>query len=254
MRRLIPHALIAAMSVLALLALLLSVRTAERISSFRPPAPGDPAIVKIFRTVVQRSLGAGSFRVDNLLNYQAPDRTATINVSGANEVVIGSTAYLQLGPNSHGAMTWGRAPLTHLADTYYGPFRARQLLEILLGDDSVVRQGDNFVVRQVVAANYISTGNPGQILITYMVYVNGDYVTGVSPLLQGWVTIPVGGSAQHPQWWRVSKFRSPESTFSNYGLVAPITAPPASQTVSLSLCGQSYRFVQQGHQVCSVFG
>ena len=255
MRRLIPHALLLAMTVLAAAALLVSMRSAERISSFATPAPGDPAIVKIFHTVVQRSLDAPSFTVDNFLNYQAPDRTSASSPSGVTEMVIGRSVYLELGPDSHGIRTWGRGPLTRLADTTYGPSRAKQILDLLLGANSVVRKGDNFVVRQVVPANFISTGNPGQILVTYSVYVADDYVTGVSPFLQGWVTIPVGGSPARPEWARVSNYRAPESTFANYGpYVAPISPPPPGQAVALALCGQSYRIVVSGRAFCSLFG
>jgi hypothetical protein len=255
----IPHALVATMTVLALLALLVSVMTAEKISSFAAPAPGDPAIVKIFHTVVQRSLDAPSFTVDSFLSYQSPDRTATITsgtgtlVSG--QKVIGQRIYLLLGTNAQGVAQWGSGPLSHQADQNYGSTRATEELKMLLGDDSVVRNGDNFTVQQMVAADVISPGNPGQILITYTVYVADDYVTGVAPFLRGWVTIPTSGVPGHLTWARVNEYRSPETTYGNYALVAPITAPPADETVPLATCAHGgYVVVQQSRRVCTLSG
>lgn len=259
MRRMIPHAVLTTMTVLALLALLVSVNSAQRISSFATPASGDPAVVTIFHTVVQHSLQAPSFSVDGALNYQSPNRTATV-ASGSQTVqsaqkVIGSRVYLYLGTSAQGVAQWGSGPLTHQVDQYYGPTRATQEFTMLLGDSSVVRSANNFIVRQVVPADYISPGNPGQLLITYTVYVASDRVTGVSALLQGWVTIPTQDLAGHLTWARVNGYRSPESTYANYGGVAPITAPPAAQTVALTPCDNGgYEVVQQGHLVCSIYG
>lgn len=253
----IPHFLVAAMTVLALLALVLSVSSAQKISSFAAPSPGDPAIVSIFHTVVQRSLDAPSFTVDGALNYQSPDRTATI-ASGTATVqsaqrVIGQRVYLLLGTNAQGVTQWGSGPLSHQVDQYYGPARATQEFTMLLGDDSVVRRGNNFIVQQRVPADYISSGNPGQLLITYTVYVADDRVTGVVALLQGWVTIPTQVPSGHLTWARVDGYQSPESTYGNYGRVAPITAPPGAQTVLLSTCANGgYVVVQQGHRGCSI--
>ena len=61
MRRWIPKSLLAVMTVLALATVGLSLHTSERISYFSTPAPGNPAVVRIFRTVVQRTLDEPSF-------------------------------------------------------------------------------------------------------------------------------------------------------------------------------------------------
>ena len=259
MKRLIPQAILATMSLLALLALVLSVRSAEKISSFATPAPGDPAIVKIFHTVVQRSLDAGSFTLDNYLNFRAPDRTSTTVVGTSQQLfserVIGQKVYLELGTDAQGQVQWGSAALTHQADVTYGPQRATQELKMLLGDDSVVRSGDNFIVRQVLPADFISQGNPGQVLVTYTVYVADDYVTGVSPRLQGWISVPTSGRPGHFNFVRVNDYRSPETTYSNYGNVAAITAPPLAQTTPMATCADGgYEVVHNGRHVCSIFG
>ena len=259
MRRMIPHFLLAAMSVLALLALIASVSSAQKISSFATPAPGQSAVVAAFRAVLTRSLNAPSFTVDSALNYQSPNRTATI-ASGtvavqSPEEVIGQRVYLYLGTNSKGVAQWGSGPLTPQVDQYYGPARATQEFTMLLGDNSVVRSANNFIVKQVVPADFISSGNPGQLRITYTVFVVNNYVTGVTALLEGWVTIPTQNQAGHLTWSRVNGYQSPESTYGNYGRVAPITAPPAAQTSPLTTCANgTYEVVQQGHLVCSIYG
>ncbi|MDH2902768.1 MAG: hypothetical protein PXZ08_02295 [Actinomycetota bacterium] len=259
MRRMIPHFLLAAMSALAILALVLSVGSAQRISSFATPAPGEANVVASFHAVVQRSLNASSFTVDHALNYQAPDRTATI-ATGAAAVaapqrVIGQRVYLMLGIDARGVAQWGTGALSHQADQFYGPTRATQEFSMLLGDNSVVRAGTGYIVKQVVPADYISSGNPGQLLITYTLTVAGGYVTGVTALLHGWVTIPVQNQAGHLTWTRVNGYQSPESTYTDYGTVARIVAPPSAQTSPLTLCSDgTYALVHQGHGVCSIYG
>ncbi len=259
MRRFIPHTILAAMTVLAVLALAFSVASAQKISSFATPAPGQSSVVSAFHAVLTRSLTARSFTVDSALNYQSPDRTATI-VSGTSAVsspekVIGQRAYLFLGNDTKGVAHWGSGPLTPQVNQYYGPLRATQEFTMLLGDDSVVRSANKFIVKQVVPADFISSGNPGQLLITYTVTVANDYVSGVAALLDGWVTIPTQNQAGHLTWSRVDGYQSPESTYTNYGRVPPIIAPPAAQTAPLSTCTNgSYQVVQQGHLVCSIYG
>jgi hypothetical protein len=252
MRRLIPQAILATMTILALVALLLSVNTAERISSFPAPAAGNPAIVAIYRTVIQRTLDAPSFVFDQYLNYQAPDRTATTSVIGG-EKVIGNVVYLELTASGATAK-WGRGPLTALDDEYYGPQRALQQLQTFLKIKSVVRSGNNFIVRQVIPADSVARGNPGQVLVTSTVYVEDDYVTSIKAQLSGWFSYPYAGTVRHPKYKRVDRLSALAVTYSSFGQVAAITAPPAAQTVSLSVCGQAYRVVQSGHQVCSIFG
>ena len=252
MRRLIPQAILATMTILALVALLLSVSTAERISSFPAPAAGNPAIVAIYRTVVQRTLDAPSFDFDQYLDYQAPDRTATTFALGG-ERVIGNVVYIAL-TSSSSTGEWGRGPLTALADEYYGPARALKQLQTFVNLKSVVRAGNNFIVRQVIPADNVSPGNPGQVLVTSTVYVNDDYVTSIKANFTGWFSYPYAGTVSHPLYKRVDQLSAAPVTYSNFGHVAAITAPAAVQFVPLTVCGQAYHVVQSGHQVCSIFG
>jgi hypothetical protein len=239
------------MTVLALVALLFSVSTAERISTFANPPAGNPAIVTIFRTVVQRTLDAPSFRYNQYLNYQAPDRTATLRTLGSMKV-IGKEAYILLTP---GVPTgkWGRGPLTPLVDSYYGPAMALHGLRTLLTSNSVIREGNNFVVKQVVSADSVSPGNPGQVLVTYMVYVNDDYVTAIQTRLEGWWSIPYARINGILRFRRVDTFTASQVTYSSFGQIAPITAPPADRTLQLTLCGQVYHLPYLGREVCSAF-
>ncbi len=258
MRRLIPFALLGLMSVLALLALVVSVSSAARISSFPTPTPGSTADVAALHTVVARSLNATSFTLDDALNFQAPDRSAIIARGGAEaapERVIGDRVYLYLGTSATGTPQWGSARLSRAADQYYGPLRATQEITMLGHSNSVVRHGNTFSVQQVVPADFISPGNPGQLLITYSVNVARARVSSVSAVLRGWVTIPSQDQSGRITWERVDGFPSPVSTYSNYDQVAPIVAPPATQTASLRECTNgSYLVVHAGVSSCSLFG
>jgi hypothetical protein len=252
MRKFIPQAILGAMTVLAIVALLVSVSTAARISSFAPPPAGSPSVVAAYRAVVQHTLAAPSFTYEGFLNYQAPDRTATTYGVG-NERVIGREVYLLL-PTGATTSHWGRGPLTTLADDYYGPARALTQLRTFATVTSVVASGSNFVVQQVVPADLVAPGNPGQVLVTATVTVSGGYVASIKAQVTGWVSYPYAGTASHPRYRRVDSLSVPAVTYANFGAVVPITAPPAAQTVPLGLCGQQYRLVLPGSTVCSLVG
>jgi len=251
MRRLIPQAILATMTVLALVALVLSVSTAEKISRFAAPAAGDAATVAAYHTVIERTLNASSFNYDQILNYQAPDRTSTMYAGG--ERVIGKVAYIALNPTSSTGQ-WGRGPLTPLADEYYGPARVLKQLQTFATLTSVTRSGNNFIVRQVVPADSVSPGNPGQVLVTSTVYVADDYVSSIAAKLTGWFSYPYAGTVSHPLLRRVDQLAAAPVSYSNFGHVPAITAPSPAKTITLVVCGQGYRVVQSGHQVCSIFG
>ena len=257
----IPHALLAVMTVLALLAVIVSVSTADKISSFPAPQPGAPAVVSAFHRVVQRSLDAPSFVVDSVLHYRAPDRTEAMaagsssSSSSSGVRVIGTSVYLDLGQDSQGHIRWGRGVLSPQANLYYGPLRATQELKMLLTDNSVTRSAGHYIIHQVSSADAISPGNPGQLLITYTVYVVHGYVTGVAAMLQGWVTILEQGPSGATRRVRVDQYQSPGSTYGNYARVAPIGPPPASQTITLTSCANGgYAVALPGHAGCSIFG
>lgn len=252
MRKFIPQAILGAMTVLAIVALLVSVSTAARISSFAPPPPGRPAVVAAYHAVLLHTLAAPSFTYEGFLDYQAPDRTATTYGVG-NERVIGREVYL-LVPTSATTSHWGRGPLTTLADDYYGPVRALAQLRTFAALTSVVASGSNFVVQQVAPADLVAPGNPGQVQVTSTVTVHGGYVTSIAAQVTGWVSYPYAGTASHPRYRRVDSLTVPAVTYANFGAVVPITAPPAAQTVTLSVCAQGYRLVLAGSTVCSLVG
>ena len=243
MRRLVPQALLAAMSILALGALLLSISTSEKISSFPSPAPGDPAVVSVFRTVVQRTLDAPSFSFTGFLNYQAPDRTETNLGSGSGFsvggglIIIGKEVYTT--PLAI-AGKWGKGPLSSTVSQDYGPYRVRVTLETLLKARSVVRVGDHFVVKQVLPADVTGPENPGQILVTSTVYVSDDYVTTIKALVQGWTTIQTAFTNGHYVLRRVASFEAGPETFANFAHVPAINPPPASKTIDLYTCAGSH--------------
>ena len=252
MRKFIPHALLATMTVLAIVAMSFSISSAERISHFAAPRAGDPAVVEKYRAVIQHTLDAPSFTYEQFLNYRAPDSTS-VAATGGNDVVIGHQVYLPLAPIGS-SPRWGHGTLTTLVDDYYGPARALTQLRTFLTIRAVVSSGNDFIVQQVLPADVVSPGNPGQVLVTSTVAVSGGYVTSISANISGWFSYPYAGTASRPRYRRVDALAAQAVTFANFGAVAPITAPPASQTVPLHVCGQGYQFIEAGRHVCSVVG
>jgi hypothetical protein len=254
MRRWIPQLLFAVVTVLAVLAMVASTHTGERVSYFSTPAPGNPAVVKIFRTVVRRTLAEPSFTVDSFIDYQAPDlfRVHFAYPSSLDVIVRGHEVYVPIASTTTGTW-WGRSPLPSAVDPYFGPDKALGLLQTLLHADSVARDGnDNFTVTTVMSASSVDSWDPGQVLATLTVYVNDDLISSVVPNLRGWLTIRVSTVSQgkaHVKWERVSKYRSSTSTFGDYGQVTVITAPPFSETVPMILCdgGYGYKIQARGH-------
>lgn len=252
MRKLIPHALLATMTVLAIVALVFSIGSAERISHFATPRAGTPAVVAKYHAVVQHTLDAPSFTYEQFLNYRAPASTS-VTATGGSDVVIGHEVYLPLAPVGS-SPRWGRGPLTTLVDDYYGPARALTQLRTFLKIKAVVADGSNFIVQQVLPADVVSPGNPGQVLVTSTVAVSGGYVSSITAHVSGWFSYPYAGSASHPRYRRVDTLDAQAVTYSNFGAVAPISAPPASATVALRTCDQGFEFIESGRHVCSVVG
>jgi len=252
MRRLIPHSLLAAMTVLALGAMLLSVQSAARISVYATPPAADPGLVASFHAVIQRTLDAPNYTYNQLLDYQSPDRVkGTGTYSGL--VIVGPTVYLQFSttPSAH---QWGSTALTTGVNQSFGPALVTRLLHTLLTLNSVVRQGSNYVAEQVVAANDVAPGNPGDVLISFDVGVSGGYAVNITPTLHGWLSIPVSGTPGHYVYHRVSSYTSQTSTFTSIGRVPAITAPPVARTVALVACSGTGGFYLAGEHLCQSQG
>jgi len=254
MRRWIPQSLVAVMTLLALVSVGLSLHTSERISYFSTPVPGNPTVVKIFRTVVQHTMVEPSFNVDGFIDYQAPDlfRVHFDFPSSLDVILRGHEIYVPIASTTTGTW-WGRSPLPSAVDPYFGPDKALGLLQTLLHSDSVVRDANgNFTVTTVMSANSVDSWDPGQILATLTVNVNDDLISSVVTTLRGWLTIRVLSVSQgkvHVKWERVSKDPALTSTFGDYGQVSAITAPLLSQTVPVNLCdgGYGYKVQARGH-------
>jgi hypothetical protein len=250
MRQWIPKSLLAVMTALALVSVVLSVQTAARISYFSTPPAGNQVIATIFRTVVQRTLDAPGFTYNQFLNYRAPDRTAVI-APGVGIVVVGSETYVDLARISSSrqlSQKWGETPLTPLVDNQFGPTAATQVLKMLLSAVSVTRAGDHFTAQQVVLANSVEPGNVGQILITYVIDVNDDYVTSVTPTYHGWFFVPSPGPTVDEN--HVATYQTMTITYGNFGNVVPITLPSASETVMLKPCSGPRSFVLGNERLC----
>jgi hypothetical protein len=255
MRRWIPKSLLAVMTVLALATVGLSLHTSERISYFSTPAPGNRAVVRIFRTVVQRTLDEPSFIFEGIIGYRAPDRFHFHfqGYGAPNVIVVGSEVYI--APSAPDlSQKWGRGPLTRFADDIYGPQGVLGPLQRLLTAESVVRFGDdNFKVTTVVGANVVSPGSPGQVRLTYTVYVTDDLVSSIVTNEQGWFSVGAPQAKGHIRWERVSKFRFAPQTYGSFGAVPAFSPPPLSRTVPLTLCGGDHRTTVDGFSGCFAY-
>jgi hypothetical protein len=171
-------------------------------------------------------------------------------------IVEGHEVYVPIVVKSTSEL-WGRSPLPVAVDPYYGPDRALGLLKMLLRSDSVTRDGnDNLTVKSVMSASSVDSWDTGQVLAIITVYVNDDLISAIVPNLRGWLTIPVSTVSQgkaYVKWERVSKYRSPTSTFGDYGQVTIITAPPFSETVPMILCDGDYGYKVQARGHCISF-
>lgn len=240
MRRAIPFAELALMTVLAVLALTLSVSRNERFSTFAAPPAGNPAVVKVFRTVLTRTLDAPSFTFDHSIDYQAPDRTrmAFMVASGVDAyVVIGDTEYV--GIREANGETWGATPLTKTSDALVGPAAAKADLEGLFTSDAVTQSGDHFTVTSVLPASTFYSEDPGQVELIQTVFVEDDYVTSIADRLVGWVSVPVAQRSGGYTLGRVDQRNLGSVDYGDYGEVRTIAAPPASRVVELVTCSNS---------------
>jgi hypothetical protein len=238
------------MTALTVVSVVFSLQTAARVSYFSTPPAGNQAIAAIFRTVVQRSLDAQGFTYNQFLNYRAPDRTAVI-APGVGIIVVGNETYVELAGISSSQQhprKWGETSLTPIVDNQFGPAAATQVLKMLLTALSVTRSGDHFTAQQVVSANSVEPGNAGQILITYVIYVNDDYVTSVTPTYHGWFVIPSPGASVDDN--HVATYRNSTITYGNFGHVAPITPPSALETVVLEPCSGPRSFPFGNKRLC----
>ena len=226
MRRAIPFAELALMTALALVALGLSVSRNERFSTFPTPPAGSPAVVKVFRTVLTRTLDASSFTFDHSLDYQSPDRThmSFLITSGVNDyVVVGDTEYV--GIRQGAGETWAATPLTPSADRVVGPMAATAGLERLMTSDAVTQAGAHFTVTSVVPAADFAAADPGQVQLIQTVYVADDYVSAIASRTVGWVSVPVAKKGGGYTLGRTQHVNLGSIDYGNFGEVRAISAP-----------------------------
>ncbi len=254
MRRLIPHFLLSVMTLLAAGAVVVSVHGGERVSYFASPPSGNPRVVSIFHTVIRRTLAEPSFRIDNAIDYQSPDRYR-VRIAGPTPlslIEIGHELYYPLQPPTS---KWGEVALTSNVASNLRLNVTTAVLTTLLHANSVVRDGDNnFTVTTVRNASSIDPLDPGQVEATMTVYVSDDLVTSIVTSLRGWMTIAVtSGSPPRTRSTRVSSFRPAVISYGDFGQVAPISAPPASQTAQVMVCDNGRGYKVQAQAPCLAF-
>jgi hypothetical protein len=255
MRRLIPLLLISLVALLSLAAVFVSLSDSTPIAFFSQPKPGSPTVVRTFYNDVKATLDAPSFLlfeggIVGAIEYQAPNRT--MDLSKPDEViVIGKTSYQKIDSTQ-----WGEGPLTPEIDNLFGPHSVRFALRQLIGLKGVKRTAGGFIARQVVAAATFSPGSDGQALVLWTVGIRNGFVVSFNETVHGiFSSYEYAKATPFFSPMTVKELRSEPGTFSRFGKIPQITAPPKSKTVKLIACknGDSAYFGFDRY-VCGTFG
>jgi hypothetical protein len=259
MRRLIPIFLISALSALSLVAILLSLHDSTPIAFFSHPTPGDPAAVRTFRDDVKATLNAPNFIFGGIgtlgpIEYQSPNRTKDLSKL-ATVIVIGRTSYQELSGYKNSVTQWGEGSLTSEINKLFGPVRVKFALREFLNLTSVRRVSGGFVAKQIVPAADISPGTPGQALIFWSVKTHGGFVTNYRGTAHGLLQSHVVVRKTHLEAVIVKSIHLEPGTYSKFGLVPQIVAPPKNKTVKLVPCknGDTSDYGNAGY-TCGSFG
>jgi len=211
-------------------------------------------VVLRFRDAVNRTLSAKSFVLHEgglVLQYQAPNRTRS-GVIGGPDIVIGDRTYWSLGTTNGVVRQWGEEPLTPLIAEFAGTESAKRTLRNLRRQESVTEQGNTFKVQQVTSASVLLPWLAGQILIEWSVSVRGDYVRQVLGVAHG--ILPSYLSARHRPAPSIRSIAILPASYSEFGDVKPIDAPPKYKTVKIVACAIPSEFITRSNKyICGTF-
>jgi hypothetical protein len=231
-----------------------SIHESARYSYFSPRARGKVPVVRLFHVAVNRTLAAKSFVLHegNLaLEYQAPNR-ARSGVIGGPDIVIGDKTYWSLGTTNGVVRQFGEEPLTPLIAEFAGPQAATATLRDLRRQESVTNHGKTFTVQQVTPASRLFPLLAGQVLIDWTVTVRGGYVRHVHGVAHG--ILPSYMSPRHRTATSAPSIPLLPDSYTDFGDVKPINAPPKDKTVKMVACADPSASITRGSKyVCGTY-
>lgn len=231
------------MTVFAFSGAVVSLQTSPDIAYFSPSPAGNAAVVRKFHQEVFATLKAPSLedRIGSaVLDYEAPNRVLfrgvlVVGTSLKGEIVIGPHYYIALNQNRGVVSQWGRGSLTTRLSDEIGPNAILGELKKLMSISSVTASGSTFVAKEVVGANEVLPGTPGQSLVVVSANTHDGYVVSLRATSYGIFRSPV--STNHGLTARtLTQIHGVQSNFSKIGLVPSIPTPPETKTVNLIPC------------------
>ncbi|HEY1827827.1 MAG TPA: hypothetical protein VGF87_07390 [Acidimicrobiales bacterium] len=196
---------------------------------------------------MEATLHARSFIVEQdgtVSWFQAPDRSRTsTTMAGVSDITIGSTMYSNnniFGGVAGDSETPSWSKVTYPKDDVPYTLPRLELLSLrqLLSVDSVERTRQGFVVNDVVPADEIEPGMPGQALFLLHVAISAGHVAAVTTSTYG--RFPTTHLIAEPSGFCHTKvctavvpFRVPTPqtvTFTAFDAAPPVDPPPASET------------------------
>ena len=231
------------MTVFAFSGAVVSLQTSPVIAYFSPPPAGNAAVVRKFHQEILATLKAPSLedRIGSVvLDYEAPNRVLFrgVRVVGSPlkmEIVIGRHYYIALNQNRGVVNQWGRGSLATRLNEEVGPKAILGELKNLMSVSSVVESGSTFVAKEVVNANEVLPGTPGQSLDVVSANAHDGYVVSLRVTSYGMFQSPVfthGGERSRI----LTQIHGVQTSFSKFGQVPSISTPPETETVNLIPC------------------
>ncbi len=247
MRRFVPALLLVALSGLVAGAAAIGVSSSPVVVYFSTPAPGSPQTLIMFRELVALTADQQSYVMSSSSErviYQAPDRTEIVplgkNTAGARHaIVIGHVAYEVMGTNSRGKPQWGEGPATAEIMQTDGPYAAQGLLEQLFAAKSVVQQGNEYTMSEVVPngfAIYFGDQN-GQLLYQVVVHQNDGLISSATISYAGFSTSRVIREVVH---------------FTDFNRSPAVVPPPANELIQLVPCQGGGTEIEGTAYVCGL--
>ena len=258
-RKLFPFLLIGMLTIFAFSGAVVSLHTSPTIAYFSPQSAGNAVVVRKFHLDVLATLKSPSLedRIGSaVLDYEAPNRVLSrgVRVVGSPlkmEIVIGPQYYIALDQYRGVVRQWGRGSLTTRLNDEIGPKAILGELKNLMSVTSVTASGSTFVAKEVVGANEVLPGTPGQSLVVVSANTHDGFVVSLRAIFYGIFRSPVfthGGLRARS----LTLIHGVQSNFSKFGLVPSIPTPPETKTVNLIPCPKGEAAISNNRFVVGV--
>jgi hypothetical protein len=247
------------MTVFAFAGAVISLHTSPAIAFYSQPPASNPAVVGKFHQDVFATLKSPSleYRIGSaVLDYQAPNRVLSrgLPVVGSSlemEIVIGPYYYIALNQNQDVVRQWGKGSLTTRLNDEIGPKAVLGELRNLMAFSSVIENGSTFVAKEVVDANEVLPGTPGQSLVVVTVNTHDGYVVSLRATYYGIFRYPIF-THDDVRAQTLTLIHGVQGNFSRFGLVSPISHPPETKTVNLIPCPKGENAISSNKYVVGV--